>query len=287
MIEALAMVIEEGGFDKAAKKLNITQSAVSQRVRLLEEQTGQVLLVRGNPPLSTGFGTRLLKHYLQVKRLEGDLAASLSANAEKKRESLSIGLNADSLAIWFLGRVDVFLRENSVTLDIKVDDQEETHKMLKNGEVAGCISARKTPVQGCTVTRIGTMNYRLTATPEFADHYFPEGLTIKAVGSAPAVIFNRKDTLHQAVLNMFFKKGVPVVPAYYIPSTEKFAELIIKGHAYGVIPDEQCKECLQSGALVELAPDHHVSVDLYWHCWNLKSRLLKEFTAALKKDPKE
>ena len=36
LIEALAMVAQKGGFDKAARALYITQSAVSQRVKLLE-----------------------------------------------------------------------------------------------------------------------------------------------------------------------------------------------------------------------------------------------------------
>ena len=282
LIEALAMVIQEGGFDKAAGKLHLTQSAISQRVRLLEENAGQILLTRTSPPVPTSAGIRFLKHYHQVKRLEGDLDGSIFTHSNKQHESLSIALNADSLETWFTKAVDPFLRENShITLDIKVDDQEETHKMLKNGEVAGCISARKSPIQGCTATSIGIMNYRLIATPAFIGRYFPEGLTLKSVAHAPAVIFNRKDNLHTIVLKKVFKKTISHLPAHYVPSTEKFAEFIIKGHAYGVIPDEQSSVFLSSGELIDLAPDHNIPVELYWHCWNIKSKLLQKFTEAL------
>ena len=73
LIEALAAVLQEGGFDRAAKALHLTQSAVSQRVKLLEEQTGQILLARTTPPQPTPAGQKLLKHSLQIKRLEDDL----------------------------------------------------------------------------------------------------------------------------------------------------------------------------------------------------------------------
>ena len=77
LIEALALVVQEGGFDKAAKALHITQSAVSQRVKLLEEFTGQVLLARTTPPQATLAGRKFLKYYLQVKRLEDDLMTEM------------------------------------------------------------------------------------------------------------------------------------------------------------------------------------------------------------------
>ena len=63
LLEALAQVVQSGGFDKAAQELHITQSAVSQRVKLLEGQTGQILLARTTPPRATEAGRNLLKHF--------------------------------------------------------------------------------------------------------------------------------------------------------------------------------------------------------------------------------
>ena len=50
-IEALAKVIQEGGFERAAQALFLTQSAVSQRVRQLEESSGQILKTSLSPDL--------------------------------------------------------------------------------------------------------------------------------------------------------------------------------------------------------------------------------------------
>ncbi|MCP4022794.1 MAG: LysR family transcriptional regulator ArgP [Desulfobacteraceae bacterium] len=283
LIEALAAVINEGGFDRAAKKLHITQSAVSQRVKLIEEQAGQVLVNRMVPPKATQEGLQFLKHYNQVKSLEADLQFGRESKEEKPFQPLTVGINADSLATWFLPAVGTFLKTYHVVLDLKVDDQDETHKLLRNGEVAGCISSEKSPVQGCTVEYIGAMNYRLLATPDFISRYFTHGLNESGVRSAPAVIFNRKDDIHHLLIKRLFQKDIKEIPIQYVPSSEKFVQFIVDGLGYGMVPDLQGLEFLNSGDLVELAVKEHIKVDLYWHRWNLKSRLLDAFSAAIVK----
>lgn len=281
LIEALVMVAQEGGFDKAARVLCITQSAVSQRVKLLEELTGQVLIARTTPPQATSAGRKLLKHYLQVKRLEDDLMGEIGEPANKGFASIAVGINADSLAIWLLDAIHFFLLEEQVLLDIRVDDQEQTHRLLKDGEVMGCISSQEQPMQGCRIEYLGRMNYRMMATPEFAARWFLNGLTIKDVHSAPAIIFDRKDELHHKLLHQAFGEVPSSLPTHYFPSVEKYPEVITLGLAYGMLPDQQSTPLVRSGQLVDLSPGCHVTVKLYWHCWSLKSKLLNKFTQQL------
>ena len=281
LIEALAMVAREGGFDKAARALYITQSAVSQRVKLLEELTGQVLIARTTPPRATSAGQKLLKHYLQVKRLEDDLIGEIGEPANKGFASITMGVNADSLAFWLLEAIHPFLLEERALLDIRVDDQEQTHKLLKNGEVMGCISTQEHPMQGCRIEYLGCTNYHMMAAPGFAARWFPNGFAIEDVRQAPAVIFDRKDDLHHKLLHQALGKVPDSIPAHYVPSVEKFAEFIVLGLAYGMLPDQQSKPFVNNGQLVDLSPGCHVSVKLYWHCWNLKSDLLEKLTQHL------
>jgi LysR family transcriptional regulator (chromosome initiation inhibitor) len=281
LIEALAMVAREGGFDKAARALYITQSAVSQRVKLLEELTGQVLIARTTPPRATSAGQKLLKHYLQVKRLEDDLMGKICEPANKGFASISVGVNADSLAFWFLEAIHPFLLEERVLLDIRVDDQEQTHQLLKDGEVMGCISAQDHPMQGCRIEYLGCTNYHMMATPEFAARWFPNGIAIEDVHQAPAIIFDRKDDLHHKLIHQALGESPASIPTHYVPSVDKFAEFIVLGLAYGMLPDQQSTPLVGTGQLVDLSPDCHVSVKLYWHCWNLKSDLLEKLTQHL------
>jgi LysR family transcriptional regulator (chromosome initiation inhibitor) len=281
LIEALAMVAREGGFDKAARTMYITQSAVSQRVKLLEEHTGQVLLARTTPPQATSAGQKLIKHYLQVKRLEDDLKGEIDEVGDKGFTSIALGINADSLAFWLLKAIHPFLLEERVLLDIRVNDQEQTHQLLKDGEVMGCISTIAQPMQGCRIEYIGRMNYRMMAAPEFATRWFPDGLVIEDVRRAPAIIFDRQDELHHKLLYQALEEVPAAIPTNYVPSVEKFAEFIALGLAYGMLPDQQSTPLIGTGQMVDLSPDCHVPVKLYWHCWNLKSDLLKKLTQQL------
>ena len=281
LIEAMAAVFNEGGFDKAARLLHLTQSAVSQRVKLLEEQAGQVLLVRSTPPALTPAGRRMLGHYLKVKKLEDELSGEFTSTDKKGFASLTIGVNADSLATWFPEAISDYLRDEKVTLDIRTDDQEQTHRMLKDGEVSGCISARRNAMQGCRVVYLGRMDYRIFATPTFAERWFPDGFTLKRVSVAPALIFNRKDDLHNKLFMQALGKIPAPLPMHYLPSSEKFADFIASGYAYGMLPDQQSRPLEKSGMITNLTPDCKVAVRLYWHCWNLESRILKDLSRTL------
>ena len=281
LIEALAFVAQGGGFDKAAKALNITQSAVSQRVKLLEEQMGQILVARTAPPRLTSVGRNLLKHYLQVKRLEDDLFGGMARQVDKGYTPIAVALNADSLATWFLDAIKAFVVKEGVLLDIRVDDQEQTHQLLKDGDVVGCISTKDQPLQGCRIDYLGQMHYQLFASPEFKKKWFPAGLTIADVCNAPAIIFNRKDELHNKLFHRVLGQVPDPIPANYVPSAEKFVDFIAMGLGYGMLPRQQSEPFTGDGRLVDLAPGDNIAVKLYWHCWNLKSKQLVEFTRQL------
>ncbi|PLY05839.1 MAG: transcriptional regulator ArgP [Desulfuromonas sp.] len=281
LIEALARVVAEGGFERAARALFLTQSAVSQRVRQLEESCGQVLLSRTSPPQPTKAGRALIKHYQQVHLLEDGLASELTDAPGEAFSTLAVGVNADSLESWFIAAIaPVFARMN-LLVDLRVDDQEQTHRYLREGEVVGCVSTEARAMQGCRVEPLGGMGYHLLATPEYRDRWFPTGLNPEDAALAPIVRFNRKDGLHQ----LFFSRHLGAVPesfpTHYVPAPAPFLDLIVRGHACGMVADWQEQELLSTGRLVELLPGAEVRTELYWHCWNLSARPLQEFTRQL------
>ncbi len=286
LVEALAAVVREGGFDKAARQLHLTQSAVSQRVRLLEDQTGQVLIIRTTPPVASAAGRQMIKHYMQVKRLEDDLLDTITPAEQQPFATMAIGINQDSLAFWFLEAIAPFIREERVLLDLRSEDQDLTQQFLKNGEVIGSISSNDQPIQGCRVEYLGEMTYRMMATAGYCNQHFPEAVTSEAFELAPLLVFNRKDELQHRYLKKCLGEVPTNLPIHYIPSSEKFADLILEGLGCGMLPDQQSRPFAESGRLVELVPNCIVKVNLFWHCWNLKSSLLDRFTRHLVKNAK-
>lgn len=278
LVEAFAAVVAEGGFEKAAGVLHVTQSAISQRVKLLEERVGSILLVRSSPPRPTESGREMLRHYRQVKRLEEDLGAGSDSG---EYTTLPVGINADSLATWFFPAIGDYLDTERVLLDLSADDQAETHRLLRGGDVLGCISDRSEPIQGCRVEYLGDMDYYLYATKSYIKNWFSNDVTLEAMERAPMLIFNRKDVMHSVLLAEKLGRPPSGYRAFYLPSSEKFAPMIASGRVCGMLPDQQAAEYVERGELVDVLPGHVFTVALHWHCWNLESGPLTRFTEAL------
>jgi len=278
LLEALALVIAEGGFEKAANRLYITQSAVSQRVKMLEEAAGQILVTRTLPPLATEAGLRMLAHYRKVKLLEDDLQPEISKISAGSPATLALGVNADSLATWFLDAVEGIIKGHNIILDIRVDDQEQTQKLLQNGVVCGCVSTHSRPLQGCRVEQLGSMAYGLYCTPLFAQKWFREGFDVSSIGAAPTIRFNRVDNLNDIFFHRLFHRDLGPLPTFYVPSSEKFVDCVLRSLCYGTIPSQQSQALCLEGLLLDLAPSCKVEVELYYHCWNLKSKTIENFT---------
>lgn len=282
LLEALACVVEEGGFDKAAHRLNITQSAVSQRVRSLEEQLGRVLVVRSSPPVATKTGRALVRHLRQVRLLEHELGWAVGFRSAGEFTILPVAVNADSLATWFLDAVHGFLEQEKLLLDICVDDENRTHELLKNGEVAGSVGTVGHSVPGGVSEFLGNMDYLPVCAPRFLEQWFGQGFTIEAASQAPAAVFNRKDETQARMLDQVFPDQDVSHPIFYVPSSESFVDVVLRGLAYGMVPRPQARPHLDSGALIEFLPQARVRVPLFWNTWDVQSRTLSGLGRAMK-----
>lgn len=279
-LQALATVMEEQSFDRAAKRLFLTQSAISQRIRQLEESAGQLLLVRSQPLRLTSAGEQLQRHYHQVTLLQSELLQTLGDAREKGFTKLTIGLNADTLATWFMDALQPVLEQSEILLDLRVDDQDQTHLLLRQGDVHGCISSSSKPLQGGNAVFLGISRYLALASPGFIQRHFPNGVSADTLTNAPAVEYNEKDELQDNFLSQFYPK-VQTYPRHRVPSSEAFIEVIRRGLAWGMAPDLQMKSLIESGAVFEIAPGQSLEVPLYWHSWNLATETGKNLTRHL------
>jgi LysR family transcriptional regulator (chromosome initiation inhibitor) len=283
-LETFAVVIEQQSFEKAATALSITRGAVSQRIKALEESLSTVLVLRDRPVSPTPAGEVLLRHVKALRILEGSALQELVPRPKPHAPvSLSIAVNADSLATWFPEVLKELLLCRLVALEVIADDQDHTSQLLSRGEVIGCISTSAKAADGFLAERLGAMEYRCYATPEFAEGAFPDGLTVPSVLAAPAVLFNRKDSLHDDFLKSRFGFSIDRYAKHFLPSPVALLEGVAMGAGYGLIPSTQAQPLVDSGRLVDLCPNHRVMVDLYWHHWELEPPLAHDVTALIVK----
>lgn len=276
-LQALVKVIESESFELAAIHLHVSQSAVSQRVKQLEQQVGQPLLIRSSPPQPTTLGKRLMHFYRQASQLESEVFDSEALNPQK----LPIAINADSLSTWFFPAVADFVKQAQVLLELRVDDQDQTLNLLRTGEVSGAISAEPLAPGGCDSVKLGSMAYHCVCTPSFRSNYFAKGPSTNAFLQAPALHYSPKDQLQSNYLAKYWQVAPTSYPHHQIPSTESYLDFILRGLAWGIVPQLQCREHLKQGRLIKLDPKHPITVDLYWHTWSLQPELMRRFSQQL------
>ncbi|QFQ87239.1 ArgP/LysG family DNA-binding transcriptional regulator [Paracoccus kondratievae] len=275
-LSALAEIIRRGSFEAAATALGVTPSAVSQRIKGLEERLGQVLIHRGPPATGTETGLRLMQHLDQVRLLESTLAASLRPAGGPA--VLRLAVNADSLATWFLP----VLTALPLLYDLVVDDQDHARDWLRQGQVSGAIASEPVPVPGCDAIALGNMRYLALATPDFIARYFPDGVTEASLRTAPAIIFNAKDALQSRWVQLATGRRLHV-PGHLIPASEPFARAVELGLGWGMIPETMAELALRAGRMQPLRPDLPLDVPLYWHVQRAMAPALVPLTAEIRK----
>ncbi len=284
-LECLATIVEEGGFERAAVRLSVTQSAVSQRLRGLEAQVGTVLLVRSRPIKPTAAGRLLIKHAVQMRLLRSDLENDLQdltpgAKAPHEEDRISIAINADSIATWALNALSPLVHRG-LPLEIITDDQDFTHDWLREGQVLGCVTTLRQALRGCKVLPLGAMQYVVVASAAFAQQPERARLTPHNFRQIPFIAFNRKDDLQAVFVGKALGLRRVALSQRFVPSSEGQVRAVLAGWGASVVPRLQVQGLLDSGALVNLAPQFSLPVHLYWHCWNLHSEVIDRLTQAL------
>jgi LysR family transcriptional regulator (chromosome initiation inhibitor) len=283
-LETLLALAEEGTFDAAARRLRLTQSAVSQRIKALEQSAGQVLVQRSNPVLPTDAGTVLLRLARQASLLDADARSALHVRgAEGSAFPMALAVNADSLATWFLEAVAPLARSGDVVFDIHREDQEHTTSLLRSGTVMAAVTSTADAVQGCSVEPLGAMRYRAVCTPAFqSDHAIASG-DRAALARVPRIDFDRRDDLQATIVRGVADSDAAAMQArHFVPTSSDFARAVLLGFGWGMLPDQQCSVELETGRLVEIAPGRYTEVRLFWQRWNLASPLLDAVTDAVR-----
>ncbi|MFB8246853.1 LysR family transcriptional regulator ArgP [Streptomyces sp. NPDC055952] len=273
-VRTLLAVVDEGTFDAAAAALHVTPSAVSQRVKALEQRTGRVLLLRTKPVRPTESGEVLVRLARQVARLEHDAYAELGLSGGGEPTRVSVAVNADSLATWFLPVLTRVPPEARLCFELRREDEDHTAALLREGVVMAAVTSSPDAVPGCSVRALGRMRYLPVAAPDFAARHLRAPLA-RALAEVPVVVFDRRDDFQDGFVRRLTagRSGASAL-RQYVPTSEGFAEAVAAGLGWGLVPEAQAEPLMREGRLVGIAPDRAVDVPLYWQQWKLDSPAL-------------
>ncbi|MBP1326669.1 LysR family transcriptional regulator (chromosome initiation inhibitor) [Leucobacter exalbidus] len=271
-LQTFAVIIEEGSFEGAARRLHITPSAVSQRVRAMEQRTGSVLLRRTRPVTTTSAGATVLRAARQIAQIVSDVATELEPGPAGGT-LIPIVVNADSLATWFVPALARAARETGARFEVLRADETMSTEKLRSGEVMAALTATAEAVPGCTSTSIGADHYRAVASPAFVAEHFAAGVTGESLAAAPIVEFDRHDAFQSRFIRQHTSAAI-APPRHFVPSSTEFAHAIELGMGWGMLPQLQCAPGLATGVLVALGHEPAIALPLYWQRWNLRSPVL-------------
>lgn len=274
-LAALAAVIEFGSFDSAAERLHVTPSAVSQRIKALEQRVGQVLVVREKPCRATDAGVPLLRLAAQTAMLESEALAE-AGGGSVARTRIAIAVNADSMSTWFtavLGQLPYVL------FDVRIEDQDHSARLLREGAVMGAVTTERTPVPGCRVQSLGVVRYVPVASPSYIEQWLPHGFTKETAETAPSLAWNRDDALQDMLVRKAFRRTI-AGSVHYVPTAEGFGAAVRAGLGWGMYPEQLAAPALADGSFVRIS-DVYLDVPLFWQCWKLESPLVKTITNAV------
>ncbi|MCC3280358.1 LysR family transcriptional regulator ArgP [Arthrobacter sp. zg-Y40] len=276
-LRALTAVVDEGTFEAAAERLHVSPSAVSQRIKALENAEGQIMVRRGIPCSPTEAGAVLLRMARQIQLLESEARTALSTGTGAGT-STPVAVNADSLATWFRPVLSEAAAWTDGTLELQVEDQDHSARLLRSGDVIGAVTADPVPVNGCRAELLGAMRYLPVATPALRQQY--TGADGVSWDTMPVVRFNSKDDLQGRFLAARGVTGLP--PRHTIPSSEAFLAAVRAGLGWGMLPELQLGTELDDGTLVLLDGSAYEDVQLYWQAWKLDSERLRRISAAIR-----
>jgi LysR family transcriptional regulator (chromosome initiation inhibitor) len=282
-LAALAAVHRRGSFELAAADLHVTPSAISQRLKALEERIGTLLIRRGTPCTATETGLRLIRHHDELALLEHALAADLpdlSGAIAPGPATLRLAVNADSLATWV---IPALAATEDLLFDIVIDDQDVSQDWLRRGDVAAAVTSHPGPLQGCDTLPLGALRYRATAAPAFMARHMPDGLTPQALARAPALVFSEKDRLQHLWADRI--TGGETVrtgfPSHRLASSHGFVDAALAGLGWCMNPEILVARHIAEGRLIDLAPDTPLDVPLHWQFARLTAPALAPLTRAM------
>ncbi|MEU9098600.1 LysR family transcriptional regulator ArgP [Streptomyces sp. NPDC048361] len=269
-VRTLLAVVDEGTFDAAAAALHVTPSAVSQRVKALEQRTGRVLLMRTKPVRPTESGQVVVRFARQLAALERDAHTELGIADESVPPRLPIAVNADSLATWFLPALTRVPQDPPICFELYREDEAHTAALLREGQVMAAVTSSAQPVAGCLVRPLGRFRYLPVASPQFAARHLSAEPLEHCLPDAPVIIFDRRDELQDRFVRSLApeRSGASHI-RHYVPTSEGYCDAVTAGLGWGLLPESQAIPLVRSGALREFAPGRRLTVPLYWQQWKL------------------
>ncbi len=249
-LEAFVAVARSGSVSAAARKIHITQPAVSVRIRRLEEQVGERLFHRsGRGVALTAAGSHLLPRAEEALLAAKAFSTAAADYSGVRGGELRIG-TTDVASIYILpGAYRLFLRRFSeVELSVRVEGTTSLLAALREGEIE--IAVVSLPAEGddLVVTKIAS-DPLVAVLPSSHPLAKRSRVDLGQLVATPMITFKRDSVTRRMVEREFGLRGLEPRIGMEISSPEAIRKLVEVGLGFSFLPARSVRREVREGRL--------------------------------------
>ena len=284
-------VISEGSMTAAAEKLYLTQPAVSQQIRNLEDEMGVNLLDRGSRHAKpTVQGQMLYDYAKRIIALTQQAQVAIQTMGEGVKGALRIG-TLNSLGLQLISpAISGFMKHNNkISVSLIYHDGAEVFRALTSGELDVAILPDASVEYGKAPAGLQSrplLKDEMWLVASGRDATVPDEASVADLLSRPYMrLTERYEGFEKILKAACDKAGVKLKPAFETNNVGTLKRVIESGLGWGFLPSHAIRKQVRMGRLthVEIADvQHAVNVYYYWREGDASEQAIEVFYRALR-----
>lgn len=250
-LQTFVMVVSEGSMTAAADKLFLTQPAVSQQMKNLEDELGVELVVRGSKQMkTTAQGEVLYEHAKKILSLAQAAEISIKSVGAQLRGQLRIG-TLNTIGLHLMSPVVSRLLKFNPDFKIKVDyaKGEDLIAAYEKGDLDVVVLPEMEKNYGKTFKDTAShilLKEEMWLVGSGKDEFYPPTVHMKDIAKIPYVHFANEFPHFDKMLN----EKIGTVPAVFESSNVGTLKRVIEnGLGIGFLPAHSVKKQIRGGRL--------------------------------------
>jgi DNA-binding transcriptional LysR family regulator len=256
-MEAVIALVEERSFSRAAKKMLLTQPALTKNIKNVEDSLGVMVVKRSNTGISlTPEGKILYDYARRIMKLRDEAKSKITKLHENSGGEIYIGASTIPANYILPRALSAFSKTNpDIRIYVKTADSEEAMNMVLDNEVEiGCIG--KKPLNSKLMAETLWKDHLILIVPRHHSWSKKKSVTLPELTKEPFVIRERGSATRD-LFESCLKESKSMSLAQFnirgeLGSSEAIKEAVIAGMGVSVISIHAVERELSQGLLVEI-----------------------------------
>lgn len=277
-LQAFVSIVKNGTVHGAAAELNLTQTAVTQRIRVIESELKTTLFTRSRKGmLLTQEGQSLLRYCKGAIDLEGEALSAITKAGINQSIFLSLaGPTSVMTSRIIYQTVDYYRQWSQVNLNLIITDTDDRLSLVKSGQATMAIVAPETVPHELDSKMLKPDKYVLVASSQWKGRRLTDILENEKI-----IDFYESDQTTLNYLKKYDLISKIKKPRLFVNNNEAIIKMFSSGVGFGTLTQEIAKPHTESGDLIVLN-GAHVMEDPLALIWYNRPEMPKYFEELIK-----